>query len=70
MVETVIELWRETGATVAFRGQFTAVTDAEALEINVLGRDIIDLFSVIIDRPGKVVCLLSQKHHYTVIQEA
>ena len=69
MVETVIELWRETGSTVAFRGQFTAVTEAAALEINVLGRDILDLFAVIIDRPGNVVCLLSQKHRYTITPE-
>ncbi len=69
MVETAIELWRETGATVALRGQFTAVTETAALEINVLGRDILDLFSVIVDRPEEIVCLLSQKHRYTITQE-
>ena len=58
LVETVIHLPRETGNTVAFRGQFMAVTEAAALEVNVLGGDILDLFSVIIDRPGNVVCLL------------
>ncbi len=68
-VETVIYLPRETDQAVAFRGQFTAVTEAAALEINVLGRDILDLFSVIVDRPGDVVCLLSQKHRYLIIQE-
>lgn len=45
------------------------VTEAAALEINVLGRDILDLFAVIIDRPGDAVCLLSQRHRYTIIQE-
>lgn len=69
MVETIIHLPRETGNTVAFRGQFTAVTEAAALEINILGRDILDLFAVIVDRPGDVVCLLSQRHRYAIIQE-
>jgi hypothetical protein len=45
------------------------VTDPGALDLCVLGRDILDLFAVIIDRPGKVVCLLSQKHRYAIIQE-
>ncbi len=69
MVETVIYLPRETGQAVAFRGQFTAVTEAAALDINVMGRDIMDLFAVIVDRPGNVVCLLSQRHRYTIIQD-
>ena len=38
-------------------------------DLSVLGRDITDLFAVIIDRPGNVVCLLSQRHRYTIIQD-
>ncbi len=69
VVETVIQLWRETGVPVSFHGQFTAVTDAAGLEMNVLGRDIMDLFAVIVDRPGNVVCMLSQRHRYAIIQD-
>jgi hypothetical protein len=34
----------------------------------VLGRDVSDLFTVIVDRPGNVVCLLGQRHRYTIEQ--
>ena len=68
MVETQVRPYRETRGTVIFRGQYRAVTDVEALDINVLGRDIIGLFSVIVDHPGHVVCLLGQRHRYTIEQ--
>ncbi len=67
LVEAKLNLQRDDGNPVLFTSQFTAVTDAAGLEFNVLGRDIMDLFAVIIDRPGKVVCLLSQKHRYTIL---
>src|SRR5437870_13273518 len=38
--------------------QFAAVTELEALDISVLGRDISGLFAVIVDQPGDVVSLL------------
>lgn len=69
IVETHIRLTRETARKVVFRGQFAAVTSLEALDINVLGRDIIRLFAVIVDQPGAVVCLLGQQHHYTIAQD-
>jgi hypothetical protein len=34
----------------------------------VLGRDITRLFAVIIDQPGDIVCLLGQRHQYTIVQ--
>lgn len=34
-----------------FRGQYAAVTEVEALDISVLGRDITGLFAVIVDQP-------------------
>ena len=69
VVETKLNLPRENGAPVIFTSRFTAVTDPTALDICILGRDIMDLFAVIIDRPGNVVCLISQKHRYTIIQD-
>jgi hypothetical protein len=68
-IETQLNLPREDRRPVIFTSRFTAVTDPGALDLCVLGRDILDLFAVIIDRPGKVVCLLSQKHRYAIIQE-
>jgi aspartyl protease len=68
VVETQVRFYRETGATVIFRSQYRAVTEAEALDISVLGRDVMGLFSVIVDQPGNVVCLLGQQHRYTIEQ--
>lgn len=68
-VDTQIRLNREDAGKVVFRGQYAAVTELEALDINVLGRDITDLFAVIVDRLRDVVCLLGQRHHYTIQQD-
>jgi len=46
-IETDIRLMRETGAPVTFRSQFAAATEAEVLDMNVLGRDITGLFAAI-----------------------
>lgn len=68
VVETQIQFYRETGSTVIFRGQYKAITEVDALDVSVLGRDIMGLFSVIVDQPGSVVCLLGQRHGYTIEQ--
>lgn len=68
LLETQIRFYRETGSPVVFRGQYRAITEIEALDISVLGRDIMGLFSVLVDQPGNVVCLLGQQHRYTIEQ--
>jgi len=40
----------------------------EALDIRVPGRDVTGLFAVIVDQPGDVVTLLTQRHRYSVVQ--
>jgi hypothetical protein len=52
-----------------FRWQYAAVTELEALDISVLGRDITGLFAVIVDRPHDVVCLVGHQHRYTIEQD-
>lgn len=69
VIETKLDLPRDDGKPVIFTSRFMAVTEPGALDLCVLGRDILELFSVIVDRAGNVVCLLSQKHRYTIIQE-
>jgi predicted aspartyl protease len=69
IVETQIRFSREERRSkVVLRGLYTALTELEALEISVLGRDITDLFAVIVDRPGNVACLIGQRHRYTIEQ--
>jgi hypothetical protein len=58
----------DAGGTVTFRGHYAAITEQEALDINVLGREITGLFAVIVDRPGQVVALLGQRHQYIIVQ--
>lgn len=68
IVETQIRFSRETGSKVLFRGQYAAFPRLESLDMCVLGRDVTDLFAVIVDRPGNVICLLGQRHRYTIEQ--
>lgn len=69
IVATQIQLTHEDAGNVVFRGQYAAVTELEALDISVLGRDITDLFAVIVDRLHDVVCLLGQRHRYSIEQD-
>jgi hypothetical protein len=69
ILATSIRLIRETGAAVSFDGQFAAFTDPVALGMSVLGRDVTNLFAVIVDRPQDVVCMLGPKHRYRIVEE-
>lgn len=66
VIQAQIRLSRENSSKVVFGGQYAAVTEVEALDTCVLGRDITSLFAVIVDQASSVVCLLSQRHHYTI----
>jgi hypothetical protein len=35
----------------------------------VVGRDITNLFAVVVDRPQDVVCLIGQRHRYVIQQD-
>jgi hypothetical protein len=69
IVETWLRLTREDAGKVMFQGQYAAVTELEALDISVLGRDITRLCAVIVDWPHDVVCLVGQRHRYTIAQD-
>lgn len=66
IVETQIRMTRENSGKVVFRGHYAAVTELGSLDIDVLGRDITGLFTVIVDQPGDIICLLGQRHQYTI----
>jgi hypothetical protein len=66
VVETRIRFSRETGNKVTFRGQYAAFSQVELLDMCVLGRDVTDLLAVVVDRPNDVICLLGQRHRYTI----
>jgi hypothetical protein len=65
-VGTRIRFPLDGGGTVTFQGTFAPFTQPDALDMNVLGRDIMNLFAVIVDRPGEVVCMIAKPHSYTI----
>ena len=68
LVPTIIRLPCDGRRKAAFNGPFRAMTDSENLDISLLGRDLTNLFALIIDYPGQVVCLLGRRHHYIIHQ--
>ncbi len=66
VVATHIRLPLGGGSSIAFQGSFAAFIQADTLDMCVLGRDIMNLFAVIVDRPGDVVCMIGQGHHYSI----
>jgi hypothetical protein len=69
VVETQIRLARENTGKVLFRGQYAGVTDVSVLDMSVFGRDLTNLFVVIVDWPQQVVCLLGQRHRFAITQQ-
>jgi hypothetical protein len=68
IVETAIEINRDAGGVIAIKGKFAAFTDPVALDMNVLGRDIINLFTLILDRNSDMVCLLGPGHRFLIVE--
>lgn len=69
LIDTTIRLQCYGGLEAAFSGRFGALTEIGALEMSVLGRDILDLFTLILDREHNVVMLINQRHHYIVVDD-
>ena len=68
-VETQIRLSHDENGKVLLRGQYMGGTSKENLDISVLGRDVTNLFVVIVDWPKQAVYLLSQRHQYAIIRQ-
>jgi hypothetical protein len=67
VVKTAIRMVRENGTTVLFNGHYAGFTQPEALDMSVLGRDISNLFGLIVDRPQDVACLVGHGHRYVIV---
>ena len=66
VLSTTIRLPRPIGPPMSFNGRFNAFTSPGPLELSYLGRDILNIFAVIIDKQGDTVCLIRDRHHYTI----
>ena len=66
LVSTVVEFTRDGGGPVHVRGEFAAFTDPAATDLSILGRDVLDLFDVIVSRRRSEVRFLAGHHQYRV----
>jgi len=67
IVNTVIRVIRDDGKLVLFRGAFAACRERTALDMSVLGRDILDMFALVLDRRASVVAILGGQHTYRIV---
>src|SRR5206468_418340 len=70
LVSTVLEFTKEDGGSARVRGEFAAFTDPKATDLSILGRDVLDIFDVIISRRRKEVILLAGDHCYRVDRQS
>ena len=70
VIKTALRLTRENNDKILFRGAYAACTDPDMLDMSVVGRDILDLFTVIIDRSNDFVGLLRDRHSYKLVVES
>jgi predicted aspartyl protease len=63
-VWTTLAFIRTDGEPTVIEGAYSAFQDEGALEMSVLGYDVLRLFAVIIDRPGNTVCLVVPPSRY------
>lgn len=54
------------GRTATIRGDYAAFTQGSMADLNILGRDVLDLFHVIVSKRRSQVSLLFGDHEYTI----
>jgi hypothetical protein len=65
-VQTKIGFRADNGHYLIYKSQYCCVTTSGTTDMPLLGRDLLDIFAVIVDRPGDRVCLLTEDHPYQV----
>jgi Aspartyl protease len=65
-ISTALRFYREDQTAVTFNGAFAAMVAPSALDTSVLGRDLLNMFAVIIDRPANTVQLVRPPHRYSI----
>ena len=65
-VHTQIRLSRDDSQKVTFRGEYVACMGHEALDMSVLGRDILGMFALIVDCRADVISIIGGQHQYTI----
>ncbi|MFT3878304.1 MAG: aspartyl protease family protein [Gemmatales bacterium] len=65
-IETALVFTADGNRPITFRSRFAAVTSFGALDMSIIGRDILNRFALIMDRTGDTICLLGQRHRYAI----
>jgi len=65
-VDTKIKFIQPDGSPAIVRHLFDALTDDGDSDISLLGREVLGAFSVIVDRPGRTIHLISPPHRYVL----
>jgi predicted aspartyl protease len=66
VLNTQIRLSRDDGRKAVFRSSYAACTDHEALDMSVLGRDLLDMFALVLDRRNDVAAIIGGRHRYSI----
>jgi predicted aspartyl protease len=66
VVSSQLRIARADGQYAFFRSQYAACVDLDSLDMSVLGRDILDMFALIVDRRANIVAIIGQDHTYTI----
>jgi hypothetical protein len=68
-VDTVLELEAIDGSPLQVRGKYTAFTDPAATTYCILGRDVLNLFDLIVSLKRNEIWLLWQEHYYQILKQ-
>jgi hypothetical protein len=67
VVQTILHFTREDGTTVRVHGAFPAFLALDASDIDILGREVLNNFEVILSYPRQEVLLLAPNHSYQIV---
>jgi predicted aspartyl protease len=65
-VTSAVRFVCDDGGSATFRGDFAAAVEQDVLDMSVLGRDIMNMFAVVVERRSNVVTLLGSGHRYRI----
>ena len=64
-----IQLLKQDGQWINIGVEAFAFTEDNTTDLPILGRDVLNLFALVVDHPADIVCLVRDRHRY-VIQES
>ncbi|MGL4552300.1 MAG: hypothetical protein ACRC33_14065 [Gemmataceae bacterium] len=68
LVEAILLLGAGGHPSPVIHGQFPAFLDPAASDTDLLGRDILDQFRLIVSRPDNEILLLAARHRYRIVE--